>query len=168
VYKNLTRTALLLALALLFQSLRFFLPVPPAFSTFLIGSLVNMALLVAALEAGVKAAVFIGLVVPVVAYLQQLLPVPFFILPVACGNTALIFLFQIALRFGALPAILLAATGKAVIVYGLFIFVLTFIDLPPQAAAALLFAMGWGQLVTGCLGGFLAVTVHKKLRGILS
>jgi hypothetical protein len=168
VHKNLTRTALLLALALLFQSLRFFLPVPPAFSTFLIGSLVNMALLMAALAVNIKSAVFIALIVPVVAYFQQLLPVPLFILPVACGNIALIFLFKAGLRFRPLIGIFLAAAGKAVLVYVLFIFVLTFIALPPQAAAALMFVMGWGQLVTGCIGGFLAVTLDKKIKNLYS
>lgn len=50
----LARGALLLALTLVFQSLRFLIPVPVFLSTFLIGTLVNMCLLVAVEEVGMR------------------------------------------------------------------------------------------------------------------
>ena len=98
--KNLTRTGLLLALTLVFQSLRFLIPLPPWMSTFLIGSLVNAALLVALQALGLRSALLIACVTPVVAWLQQLLPLLVFILPVALGNSLYIWLFSRLRRAG--------------------------------------------------------------------
>jgi len=79
----LTRTALLLALALLFQSIRLLIPIPPLLSTFLIGSLMNSCFLIAAEMAGAGPAIVLVSLVPIVAYFQQVLPLPIFIIPVA-------------------------------------------------------------------------------------
>ena len=43
------RTAILLALAVLFQSLRLFIPIPAAVDQYVVGSLVNLCLVIAAL-----------------------------------------------------------------------------------------------------------------------
>ena len=166
--KNLTRTGLLLALTLVFQSLRFLIPVPPWMSTFLIGSLVNAALLVALQALGMRSALLIAVVTPVVAWLQQLLPLPVFILPVALGNSLYVWLFSRLHRAGPeWLAVASAALGKAAFFYLAFSWVLTFIQLPPAITAGLLFVMGWPQLVTGILGGILARWIGKKLLTIL-
>ena len=166
--RKLSRSALLLALALVFQSLRFVVPIPPIASTFLIGSLVNATLLVALQTVGLGPALLIACVTPVVAYLQQLLPLPVFIVPVAIGNCLFVWLFYKLLRIGPVwPAIGGAALGKAAFFYLAFSWLLTFIKLPPAITTGLLFVMGWPQLVTGIFGGLLARWIGKKLQPIL-
>lgn len=162
--KVVTRAALLLALTLLFQSLRFLIPIPPLLSTFIIGSLVNSVLLIAAEKVGLWPALMIAAVAPVVAYFQQLLLLPVFILPVALGNAMYICLFLASLRWGRVPAVTLGAIGKAGILYGTFVWLFTFIAVPPKLAAGIVFAMSWPQLITGVLGGLLASLITRRIR----
>ena len=165
--KNLTRTGLLLALTLVFQSLRFLIPLPPWMSTFLIGSLVNAALLVALQALGLRSALLIACVTPVVAWLQQLLPLPVFILPVALGNSLYIWLFSRLRRAGPeWLAVGSAALGKAAFYFLAFRGLLSMLELPPALSAAILFVMGWPQLVTGLIGGFIAIYAWRRLERI--
>ena len=165
--KNLTRTGLLLALTLVFQSLRFLIPLPPWMSTFLIGSRVNAALLVALLALGMRSALLIACVTPVVAWLQQLLPLPVFILPVALGNSLYIWLFSRLRRAGPeWLAVGSAALGKAAFFFLAFRGLLSMLELPPALSAAILFVMGWPQLVTGLIGGFIAIYAWRRLERI--
>ena len=165
--KNLTRTGLLLALTLVFQSLRFLIPLPPWMSTFLIGSLVNAALQVALQALGLRSALLIACVTPVVAWLQQLLPLPVFILPVALGNSLYIWLFSRLRRAGPeWLAVGSAALGKAAFFFLAFRGLLSMLELPPALSAAILFVMGWPQLVTGLIGGFIAIYAWRRLERI--
>ena len=165
--KNLTRTGLLLALTLVFQSLRFLIPLPPWMSTFLIGSLVNAALLVALQALGLRSALLIACVTPVVAWLQQLLPLPVFILPVALGNSLYIWLFSRLRRAGPeWLAVGSAALGKAAFFFLAFRGLLSMLELPPALSAAILFVMCWPQLVTGLIGGFIAIYAWRRLERI--
>jgi hypothetical protein len=165
--KNLTRTGLLLALTLVFQSLRFLIPLPPRMSTFLIGSLVNAALLIALLALGMRSALLIACVTPVVAWLQQLLPLPVFILPVAVGNSLYIWLFSRLRRAGPeWLAVGSAALGKAAFFFLAFRGLLSVLELPPALSTAILFVMGWPQLVTGLVGGFIAIYAWRRLEKI--
>lgn len=159
-----TRTALLLSLTLIFQSLRFLIPLPPFLSIFIIGSLVNASLLIAAQKAGLWPAFIIAAITPVVAYFQGQLPLPVFILPVALGNAAYIFLFLAGRQLGRIPSIVLATLGKSGLLYGIFTWLLTFIAISPKVAAGIMLAMSWPQLVTGGLGGILAYLVAQRIK----
>lgn len=166
--RKLSRTALLLALTIIFQSLRFVIPAPAFASTLLIGSLVNASLLITLQSTGLGAAFLIACVTPIVAYFQQLLPLPVFILPVAVGNSLYVWLFYRLLRIGPVwPAIGGAAVGKAAFFYLAFSWLLTFVKLPPAITAGLLFVMGWPQLITGILGGVLSRWIWKRLHSQL-
>ncbi|MCE5286797.1 MAG: hypothetical protein LLG02_13265 [Pelosinus sp.] len=161
----LTRAALLLALTLLFQSLRFFIPLPAAFSTLLIGSLVNTCLFLALLTAGFWPACLIAVITPIVAYMQSLLPLPIFVLPVAIGNLLyVIFLKMLTVNWHTWLAITAASLGKMVWLYFSFMFLLSLLALPSKMAAVLLLAMSWPQFVTGCIGGGLAIMVKKRIK----
>ncbi len=159
-----TRTGLLLALTLLFQSLRLFIPLPPFLSSFIIGSLVNASLLIAAEKAGLWPGLIIAVVTPIVAYFQMLLPIPVFIIPVALGNAAYIYLFLFASKWGRIPGTFLATIGKTGLLYTAFTWLLTLIALPPKLSAGIMLAMSWPQLVTGLLGGLLASLIVKRIR----
>lgn len=162
--KLLTRSALLLAVALVFQSLRFVIPIPAFFSTLLIGSLVNTCLLVAAETVGLWSAIIIAIIAPIVAFFQQLLPLPLFIAPVAAGNVIYAGIFYFIMHRGRWTAVGLAAIGKAGVMYSLFTWLLTFVAIPAKLAAGLMFAMSWPQLVTGVVGGILAASVSKRVK----
>lgn len=160
------RTALLLALTLLFQSLRFFIPIPAVFSTFIIGSLVNSCLLIAAETVGWRSACLIGVIAPVVAYFQQLLPLPIFIVPVAGGNFLLVICYIAGLRLSRWLAIVAAAAAKAVFLYLGFVWLFTWVAIPSKIAAGLLFAMSWPQFITALVGGILTAIVVRRLRPV--
>lgn len=160
----LTRTALLLALVLLFQSLRLLIPISPFLSTFLIGSLINSCLLIAAEMVGVGPALVIVFLTPVVAYFQQVLPLPIFILPVALGNAIYIGIFRMGEHWKYWLSISVAAACKAAFMYFAFSWLLTLVEIPAKIAVGLLFAMSWPQFVTGLLGGLLANIIKKRLK----
>lgn len=163
-YTLLTRTALLLAFTLVFQSLRFIIPIPAFLSTFLIGSLVNACLLVAVETVGVQPALLIGIIAPIVAFFQQLLPLPIFIIPVALGNAVYIGVFSIGRKWNSWLRIGIATSGKTVFMYAAFSWLLTLIAIPAKLATGLLLVMSWPQLVTGVVGGILAGIIKKRLQ----
>lgn len=162
--RGLARTALLLALTLLFQSLRLIIPLPLLISTFIIGSLVNTCLLMAVEMSGLRSAVVISLVAPCVAYFQQMLPLPIFILPVAIGNLLYSSIFWLSRKWKNWQRIFLSALGKTVFLYLSFVWLLTFIAIKGKIAAGILFVMSWPQLVTTTAGGFLAVIISQRIK----
>lgn len=163
--KTISRTALLLALTIMFQSLRVIIPLPALMSTFLIGTLVNASLLISIRAVGLRPAMLIACVTPLVAWLQQLLPLPVFVVPVAMGNCLYVWLFYRLQRAGPeWAAIGSAAMGKAAFFYLAFAWLLSWLSLPPSLAKGLLFVMGWPQLVTGIAGGVVSVLAWKRIR----
>ena len=115
---KLTRTAGIIAVAVILQSLRLLFPVPPQVSMFLIGSLVNMCLVLAVRTINVRAGLITATVVPVFAWLEGMLPFLPFVFPVAAGNTAFVFLVGRAGEHK--PQLFLAAPAKALVLYGAF------------------------------------------------
>lgn len=160
--KNLIRAALLLALAIVFQSLRLMIPIPPFLTTFLIGSLVNACLLLTVELIGPGPAVLIAIITPFIAYFQQMLPLPVFILPVALGNSLFVLVYYAVRRQKILVQIGLAAVVKCMVLYGSFVWLLSLLTLPPFFVHGILFVMSWPQLVTGLLGGFLTMLVRRR------
>lgn len=163
-YTTVTRTALLLALTLLFQSLRFIIPIPAFLSTFLIGSLVNACLLVAADTVGLRNTMVIVFLAPIVAYFQQLLPLPLFILPVALGNAIYIGVHILGRQWRDSLRIGIGAFSKFVFMYVAFSWLLTLVALPDKLAKSLLLVMSWPQVVTGIIGGIIASVINKRLQ----
>ena len=160
--KMLTRAALLLALTLVFQSMRFVIPVTPFASTFVIGSLVNSCLLLAVETSGLLSAVSISIVAPIVAYVQGLLPIPVLVLPIACANILLVTVYAV-LKARRWTALICAATVKTCFLYLGLLLLLDFVDLPQKLTANLLFVMSWPQFVTAVIGGILATMVINRL-----
>jgi hypothetical protein len=162
--RRLTRSALLLAIALLLQALRLIIPIPPMLSTFLIGSLVNTCLLVSAQAVGLSPACMLGVAMPVAAYFQQMLPLPVLILPVAAGNIIFICLFLLLAKKTVWAAVGTAAIGKTVFLYGAFTWLLTLVAIPAKIAAGILFVMSWPQFITGIAGGSVALLIMRRLQ----
>lgn len=160
--QQLTRSAVLLALLIVFQSLRLIIPIPSFLSIFIIGSLVNTILIIAVLIIDIGPTFTIGVIAPAVAYLQGFLPMPVFIVPIALGNWTIAGAYYV-LRRTPVSGIIIGAVGKSLLLYISFYFLLNFITIPEKAAKTILFTMSWPQLITGLCGGFLALAAADKI-----
>ena len=161
--RKLNRTALLLALVIVFQSLRLYLPIPAFVSVYIIGSLVNACLLLAAATVGWKAAMVLAVAAPVVAYLQQVLPVPVLILTVAAANIAYVSGYLILAGQNRILAVSAATTAKFMIVYLTVAGLIQYIGISGKMAAMLTMTLGWPQWITGFGGGAIFFAVRRKL-----
>src|SRR5690554_7160944 len=113
----LTRTAVLLALTVLFQSLRSIIPMPANVSQYVVGSLVNLSLIVAAVIVGVKGGLIISIAAPFIAFFQgfqqNLVMVPM----IALGNIAIVVVVALLYNKNKILALASGAILKFVVLY---------------------------------------------------
>jgi hypothetical protein len=159
--KWITRTAILLALTVVFQSLRVLLPfIPVNISQYIIGSLVNLCLIVAAVVVGIKSGLVIAVVAPIIALVQGFTPFPVLAVPIALGNLVLVIAAALLYKRNTLLAFAAGAVLKFLTLYvGVIMIVVPFFL--PTAALSVQFS--WPQLVTACIGGILAALVLPVL-----
>jgi hypothetical protein len=171
------RTALLLAIMLVFQQLRLLIGNSLG-AQFVIGSLVNLCLVVAAAAVGWRGSLVLAVLSPVAALLEGHLPLPVLIPFVAAGNFTIAGVFELVERHRNTQPRLWAgavagALAKAACLYALVVWVfvgaiLPGMGLPGQKAGAMSSALalgfGWPQLVTALIGGAVAVPVILRLR----
>ena len=152
---------LFLALAVLWQSLRFFVPwLTGPWSVFLIGSLVKATLVLALLVTGRGTVAGIALLLPLVAFLQGQLPLlP--LVPVVGAGSALYAL--LAWHWWGRKGIWLAPCVAGAVFYAGTRLVLFLFSVSGPLAGALTLMMSWPQLVTGYAGIFLAGMIYKRL-----
>ena len=154
--------AFFLALGLVFQGLRFVLPMlPPPVELFLVGTLVNMVLVLAVAVTQRGAAAVIGLVLPLTAFFQGHLAVFPMVPVIGLGNMLFAWL---AGRFLSHCLVWGIPVLKMGVLYGGALLVARLAALPPKAAAMLGFMMGWPQLVTGLAGILLARLLVARLQ----
>ena len=91
---KLVRGALLVALALALQSLRLVLPMPQLLSTFIIGTLVHMMLVLTLQLGGLKTALLLAFLLPLTAYVQGQVLLPFLIPVIWLGNLIFVLLVR--------------------------------------------------------------------------
>ena len=139
-----TGTGLLLALALLSQSLRLIIPLPNMVSMFLIGSLVGLCMLLAAMRYGVVSGLVIAWVTPIIAFMQSMLPFAPFVPIVAIGNSVFVVLGFLLRNQSLWLQTAVCSVAKCVVLYCSF-------AIPYPIAKAVLFMMSWPQIVTGTL-----------------
>jgi hypothetical protein len=166
--KWITRTAILLALTVVFQSLRVLLPfIPVNISQYIIGSLVNLCLIVAAVVVGIKSGLVIAVVAPIIALVQGFTPFPVLAVPIALGNLVLVIAAALLYKRNTLLAFAAGAVLKFLTLYvGVIMIVVPFFlpkDAPAKMTAALSVQFSWPQLVTACIGGILAALVLPVL-----
>jgi hypothetical protein len=163
MYRQSIRAALLLALMIVLQSLRLLIPLPPFISLFAIGSAVNACLLLAVETISTKAAVIIAGLSPFVAFFQQALPLPLFILPVAVTNMAFVVVYRMTVTHSRWLAVSLAAITRLAVLYITSSWAFRIADLPPGQASVLQAVMSWPQLITGIAGGIFCWFLLKRL-----
>lgn len=159
----LTRTAVLLALALVFQ-IGFTQFAQPA-----VGPLVNMTLLVAAVVVGSAPAIVIGCLTPLMAFVLGIMPllpvVPFIMIANAIYILSFNLIRKSIPKYGDIVGVIVAASLKfAFLAISIRYFVTFFVEkIPPKLVTAFTLP----QLYTALIGGFLAIVIVKYLSGYL-
>jgi len=162
--KIITRTAILLALTILFQALGRI--IPGQFSQFIVGPLVNACLIIAAAYTGLTGGSVVSVLSPFGAILTgAAVPLPFAPF-IAGGNFILVLVFFLLKKKP-----LLGIASGAVFKFGfllasvnLFVWLMS---IPAKKAVLLITAFSWPQLVTAVIGGLLALLVLKALEKAL-
>ena len=174
---KITTTALLVALAICFQSLRY---ISPAILTqlagvLLIGSLVNLVIFVAVARVGAGGAVLVSVVTPLVAVLEGHLAHIYLAPAVAIGNTIIVavwWLLHNKLRIKRdSVSIICCSTCKFLFLWWAVPFTFkTFLYSSWNGKApatkvleTLTQNMSWPQLITALIGGFLAIIILRAL-----
>ena len=162
--KSLVVGALLVAIAVILQASRLIMPLPPLLTTFIIGTLVNMMLVLCVRLNGFTSAMVLSVLLPIFAYVQGQLLLPMLIPVVALGNVLFSY-FVARLKSGVLGYII-PPVVKAVSMCASAYVVIAFLGIESVAIQkGILFAMSVPQLVTGFTGILCArkmVEVLKK------
>jgi hypothetical protein len=176
--KYITRAAIVLALTIALQfAIRELVPSAPPFnfaSLFLVGSIVNLGLLLATETTGLWAGVIIAIAAPVTAWFQQHLVSPAMIPAVMAGNLLLVVLFWLVTRRGGSADSRMrwfglgmgAAAKMAFLYFAIGAIVGTLTKLPVAAAAFIRFSFSWPQFVTAVLGGVLSSLIARRIKTI--
>ncbi len=164
----LTRTSLLLAVAIAFQVFGRLMP----YNNFIVGPVVNAVLLVATAAAGVWSGAAISLIAPLVSAFTNKAPIaplvigfsPFIII----GNLIIVLSFHFLRKKssrGFIPGSVLGVAAGSVLKFGfLYAAISVFtslVDMKPQQAAALTNLFSWPQLFTAVAGGVIALVILK-------
>ena len=160
--KKLVLGGLLVAIAVILQASRLVLPLPPLLTTFIIGTLVNMMLVLCVRLNGFTSAVILSILLPIFAYVQGQLLLPLLIPVVALGN--ILFAYCVKCWEQGTLAYLVPPAVKAVSMCGAAYVVIYFLGIESVAMQkGILFAMSVPQLVTGVTG----VLCAKKMVEVL-
>ncbi len=154
--KMITRSALLLALAIAIQGVKL-----PQFIT---GPLINTILYIAVALVGTVSAVLIGIFTPVIALLFGIMKLPPAVPVIIAGNTALALVFG-KFKQSPVTGVLTASVAKfAVMFLGVkyILPVLFKINLPAPGIALLTTP----QLFTALAGGVLAIIILKVVQNL--
>lgn len=161
---KLVRGALLVALALALQSLRLVLPMPQLLSTFIIGTLVHMMLVLTLQLGGMKTALLLAFLLPLTAYVQGQVLLPFLIPVIWLGNFIFVLLVR-QFKGRHKLALCVPPVSKACVMLLAAWAALSFLALPnPVLRKTVMFAMSVPQLLTAVAGILLAEQVKKRLR----
>ena len=161
---KLVRGALLVALALALQSLRLVLPMPQLLSTFIIGTLVHMMLVLTLQLSGLKTALLLAFLLPLTAYVQGQVLMPFLIPVIWLGNFIFVLLVR-QFKGRHKLALCVPPVSKACVMLLAAWAALSFLALPnPVLRKTVMFAMSVPQLLTAVAGILLAEQVKKRLR----
>lgn len=161
---KLVRGALLVALALALQSLRLVLPMPQLLSTFIIGTLVHMMLVLTLQLSGLKTALLLAFLLPLTAYVQGQVLLPFLIPVIWLGNFIFVLLVS-QFKDSRKLSLSIPPLAKACVMLLAAWAALSFLALPnPALRKTVMFAMSVPQLLTAVAGILLAEQVKKRLR----
>ncbi|MEA4826043.1 MAG: ECF transporter S component [Clostridium sp.] len=161
--KKLVRSALFLAIAVIFQMVGKNQP--------FVGPVVNAILLLTAFYCGTILAVCVGILTPALALVSGVLPAPLgpFVPFIAAGNALFVICFGLFKNYGRIGGYISIAAG-AVVKYIFLYFSATKIatalklGIPQKVMKNLAIMMGTPQLVNALIGGVIAIVIIEILR----
>ncbi len=161
-----TRTAVLLAVVVVVQMVGKSLP----FNNFIVGPLVNLCVLVAAMIAGIGGGVAIAVLSPFTSLINNHAPLASALLlyapVISVANLILVIVFYFLYNKNKYAGVILGSILKFGFLYGsinLFLNIFQF----PKFSKILLALFSWPQLVTALVGGFIAIPVITRLRNAI-
>jgi hypothetical protein len=157
----LTRTALLLAIAIAFQIFGRFIP----YNQFIVGPIVNAVLIMATYTAGFWSGTSIAIIAPLVSAFTNKAAIapliiafsPFIIL----GNFIIVLAFHLLRRKSMTAGVAAGAICKFAFLYASITIFTSVVKMKPQIAVTLTNLFSWTQLLTAVIGGILALLVIK-------
>lgn len=161
VTRFVTRTGVLLAIALVFQ----FVKLPAPFGQWITGPAVNAVLILAAAYVGLSGGILIGLLTPLFAFLAGVITIPppiaVFIIPmIMIANMVLVLVFHFARRINNYVGVILAAPAKFLTFYLALHYVLVWLTV--KLPEPLVVAFGVTQLFTALIGGLIAALIISR------
>ncbi len=161
-----TRTAVLLAVVVAVQMVGRILP----FNNFIVGPMVNLCILVAAMTAGIGGGVAIAVLSPFTSLINNHAPLAAALLlyapVISVANLILVLVFYFLYNKNKYAGVILGSILKFGFLYGsinLFLNIFEF----PKFAQRLLGMFSWPQLVTALIGGFIAIPVIARIRKVI-
>lgn len=166
--KMITRTAILLALAIVIQMLGRFLG--PS-NNFVVGPLVNAILLVATAMTGLWGGTAIAVIAPFVSALTNKAAIAPLILSfspfIALGNFVLVLSYFLLAKKSKVAGVLVGAVVKFGVLFGSITAFVQLLSVKPKQAAVLTALFSWPQLLTAVIGGIIALIVIKALDRVI-
>ena len=160
--KQLTTTALLLAMCIVFQCMK-------GLSVYLTGSAVNCILVIATLYCGLFSGTCIALLTPVVAYFIGATPIlnmiPLMMFVIMVGNELIVLCVWLFRKKRLAIGMLLGCVTKALFLWGTVWFVVLPVfgaKLPTPMMSVVKTTFSVTQFVTACIGSAIAWIIYKK------
>ena len=174
--RYITLTALMLAVTVLFQMLRVLIPAMSALvffgpfnlSVLVVGSLVNLALIITAWRVGFWSGVTVSVLSTVIALMQGHLPGVYMLPVVSIGNIAIVTVVWLLRNQNRWVAVVAGAIVKFLALWAMVSLIVVPIFSGNEAMAKVLTALSitfsWPQLLTALLGGALACILWPRLK----
>ena len=159
--ENVALAGFLLALMIIFQSIRLVAPLPVFIMIFIVGSTVNACLLLAVKYVGFKYTVMMSILAPIIAFVEGALIFPLMIIPIAIINIAYCLVYNTFYKKSLYLAIGAASFLRMSCLYmsGMF----EVIHLNGGDINVMQAGMSWPQLFTGIIGGVIAALITKYI-----
>jgi hypothetical protein len=162
--KFLTRTAILLALAIVFQMMGRFLGPN---NNFIVGPLVNAVLIVSTAASGLWGGTAISVIAPLVSALTNKAPIAPIILSfspfIAGGNFIFVLCYHLFAKRNKIAGVAIGSVLKFAFLFASITIFTGFLSINPKQAAMLTVMFGWPQLLTALIGGTIALVVIKAI-----
>lgn len=155
----LTRTALLLAVAITFQFVGKFIP----YNNFIVGPVINAVLIIATASAGIWSGTAIAVIAPLVSAFTNKAAIapliigfsPFIII----GNFIYLLLYYLLQKKSRIVGIAAGSVLKSAFLYASISVFTSAVKMQPKVAATLTNLFSWPQLLTALVGGAVAFAV---------
>lgn len=159
--KFITRTALLLAVAIAFQLFGKFIP----YNNFIVGPIVNAVLIIATASAGFWSGAAISVIAPLVSAFTNKAAIAPLILAfspfIIIGNLIIVACFFLLRKKNKVAGVATGAVLKFGFLYAAISIFTSIMEMKPQVAITLTNLFSWPQLLTAVIGGAIALAVLK-------